>query len=769
MKFGIGQSVRRKEDERLTTGRGCFVEDLSDEKTLCAHIVRSPVAHALIASIDVQNAQNAPGVHAVLLGKDYVADGHTGLRCSTILPNIHKDARPVAANPIAEDRVLFVGMCIAVVIADTASAAQAAADLIEIDYEELPVVITPAQALAPDAPLLWPDQPDNVALRVELGDSASTDEAIASAAHVTHLKFHNNRLSANALETRGALASFEPGSGRVTLTCSTQVPHTVQGQVAQSLGIPQSQIRVMAHDVGGGFGMKGGVYPEDILVAWAARRLRAKVAWQATRSDSLMSDYHGRDQWVEAELALDDAGHITALRMKCEFNTGAYMSPGAGVSPMFASTLATGCYRVPTAHAHARAVFTNTSPTQPYRGAGRPEAAYLIERLIDKAAAETGRDRIALRRANMLKPTDMPYKTPLLYVIDSGDYGAVVDRAMHLSDWAGFTARRDAAADEGKLRGIGIALHMENAGLANEQAEIRFDPDGGVAVLAGTFSHGQGHETVFAQMVSDWLGVPFESVRLIQGDTDAVGFGRGTVASRSIINGGGSLRQAADQVIGKAKAIAAHLMDVAPEDIDFDDGELAARGTNKKMLIGEVAAMSFRPMLPPDLGIGLSGQGAFLLQGFAFPNGCQVVEVEVDPDTGVTQILNLVSVDDVGTVINPMLLDGQLVGGIAQGLGQAMMEDVVYDDDGQLLTGSFMDYAMPRADDMPPIHVEVLSTPTATNPLGAKGVGEAGTVGATPAIMSAILDALAPVGVTDLALPATPQRVWQAIQNAKAS
>jgi carbon-monoxide dehydrogenase large subunit len=764
MKFGIGQSVSRVEDERFLTGRARYVDDLPDPDTLAVVIVRSTQAHALINSIDTESALAAPGVKHVLTGADYHADGIGGIACTTLFPNLHSNLNTFDAPAIAIDRGLYLGMAVALVVAENVAAALDAAELVEIDYESLAPVMTPAQAL--DAEPLWPDLAGNIAFDIKLGDREQTVSAIQGAAHVSRLELYNNRLSANSLETRGARAEYDSREDRVTLYTSTQVPHTVRAAVAGAVGLAQSQLRVIAHDVGGGFGMKGGLYPEDILLSWAVRRLRCKLAWQATRSESLLSDYHGRDQWVSAELAFDSEARICALSVQCDYNAGAYLSPGGGVSPMFASTLATGCYRVPVASVQSRAVYTNTSPTQPYRGAGRPEAAYLIERLIDKAAGELNIDRVELRRRNMLKSTEMPYKTPLLYTIDSGDYAAIVDRAIAAADWAGFEQRKASSRMHNKLRGIGIALHMENAGIANDSVELRLEADGAVTILAGTFSHGQGHETVYAQMVSEWLGVPFDSIRLVQGDTDAVSFGRGTIASRSMVNGGSSLRIAAEQVIEKAKAIAGHLMETAPQDIEFGNGELRVAGTDKSLPLKQIAAMSYKPMLPPELGIGLAGKGEFLLQGFTFPNGCQIVEVEIDPDTGVTDILSITSVDDVGNVINPMLLDGQLVGGIVQGLGQAVLENVVYDDFGQLLSGSFMDYAMPRAADIPSIKIEMNNTATGTNPLGVKGAGEAGTVGATPAIISAILNALAPLGVTDIAIPATPHTVWSAIQTA---
>lgn len=764
MKFGIGQSVVRREDDRFLRGQGQYIEDIVDPHALHVAFTRSPVAHARLTGVDTRAARDVPGVVAVLIGDDYSADGIGGLTCHTVLPGMHQTNAITPAPAIATDRLRYVGAPAAMVIAENARAARDAAELVELEFEELDAVLSPAAALEKGAPALWESVPDNIAFKVELGDAAATDAAIASAPHVTRLTLHNNRLSANSMEMRGAVARYETRENRLTFYASTQAPHTIRGDLARALGQPETAIRVIAPDVGGGFGMKGGIYPEDVLVAWAAWRLRKTVRWHATRSESLLTDYHGRDQSAEAEMALDDQGHILALRVISDFNTGGHLSSGAGVSPMFSATLATGCYHVPSAHVRSRAIYTNTSPTQPYRGAGRPEASFLIERLMDKAAREIGMDRVDIRQRNLITSAQMPYKTPLVYTIDSGDYTAILQRTLDNARWDGVARRRNKARKKGKLHGIGIALHMENAGLANETAEIRFDPSGAVTVLSGAFSHGQGHETVFAQMVSQWLGVSFEQVRVVQGDTDAVSFGRGTVASRSMINGGGALRKAADKVIEKGKAIAGHLMEVAPDDLEFEDGHFVVAGTDRKMPIQQIAQMSYKPIFPPELGLGLSGHGDFLLRGFTFPNGCQVAEVEIDPDTGVAEITSLVSVDDVGVVVNPMLLEGQLVGGIAQGIGQALYEDLIYDDDsGQLLSGSFMDYTMPRADDIPPISIETLPTQTSTNPLGVKGAGEAGTVGATPVVISAILDALADSGVEDIALPATPQRIWEAL------
>ena len=770
MKFGVGQSVQRTEDERLLRGLGQYVDDVQLPDVLHAVVVRSAVAHAEIKSIETSAAAASAGVVQILTGSDLVRDGVEGLSCRTLFPNMHNNQVNPPVPALAMDKVRYVGAPVALVVAKSRAAARGAADLVDIEYQELPAAVTLDQATVDGAPILWDEAPGNIAFDIGLGDQAATDQAFRQAAHITEINLFNNRLSANSLEPRGALANYDEREQRLTLRSSTQAPHSLRTDLAKALSLPETAVRVVADDVGGGFGMKGGIYAEDVLVSWAALRLKRPVVWRADRTESLLADYHGRDQQVHGALAFDADGRITALRMRCDFNTGAHLSTGGGVPPMFAATLATGCYRVPVAHVTARAVFTNTSPTQPYRGAGRPEAAYLIEQLMDKAARETGRDRIELRRLNMIGAAEMPYKTPLVYTIDSGDYGALLDSALDLSGWADFGQRKAESAQKGLVRGIGIALHMENAGLANEAAEIRFDPGGSVTVLAGTFSHGQGHETVYAQMVSDWLGVPFDRIRILQGDTDKVPFGRGTVASRSMINGGNALRVAADKVIEKGRLIAGHLMEVAADDIVFEAGSFTVAGTDRSIGIGEIASISFRPVLPPQLGLGLSGQGDFLLQGFTFPSGCQIAEVEVDPQTGRSEIKNLCSVDDVGTVINPMLLDGQIVGGIAQGIGQALMEDLAYDpDSGQLLTGSFLDYAMPRAADMPPITFKTQSTPTLTNPIGVKGAGETGTVGATPAVISAIVDALAPLGVTQVALPATPEAIWTAISGVSTS
>ncbi|MEX0346353.1 MAG: xanthine dehydrogenase family protein molybdopterin-binding subunit [Rhizobiaceae bacterium] len=763
MKFGIGQSVSRKEDDRFVSGRGLFVEDLDPPDALHAAFFRSDVAHARIKRIDVSAAKAVDGVVAVLTAADSLADGLGGLSCHTLSPQLHRNQAGHSTAAIAGERILYVGTPLAVVVAETRNIARDAAELIEVDYEYLDGVFTIEQAIADGAPVLRDDAPGNIAFELDIGDASATDAAFRKAAHTIEIKLRNNRVSANAMEMRGAVASYDARLDRLVFHTSTQAPHSVRTDLASALGLPPASVRVVAPDVGGGFGMKGGVYAEDILTAWCAWRLKRTVRWHADRTESLLTDYHGRDQTVMARLALDTEGRFLGLRVHSDFNTGAHLSTGAGVSPMLACALATGCYKFQAAHATGRAVLTNTSPTQPYRGAGRPEAAFLIERLVDKAARETGIDRIELRRRNLVRTEDMPYKMPLIFTIDAGDYAALMDRALELAVWQDAEKRKKAAAARNRLYGIGIALHLENAGLANEAAEIRIDQSGGATVVTGTFSHGQGHETVFAQMVSEWLGVPFDRIRFVQGDTDAVDLGRGTVASRSMVNGGSALQAAADKIVEKGRLIAGHMMEAAADDVTFEAGDFTVTGTDRRVTLAQVAAFAHQPMLPPHLGMGLSSTGDFALQGFTFPCGCQIAEVEICRDTGSIELLGIHSVDDVGTVINPMLLDGQLVGGIAQGIGQALMEDIVYDESGQLISSSFLDYCMPRADDIPPITIETQSTPTASNPLGVKGAGEAGTVGATPAVISAVLDALEECGITDIEMPATPERVWRAI------
>ena len=768
MKYGVGQPVPRSEDPRFLTGRGRYVDDLVLPRMAYGAVVRSPHAHAQIAGIDATAAHAAPGVLAVLTGEEYRADGLGSIPCLSIDDAIMTGPARLAPTPaIALDAARHVGAPVAFVVAETRNRALDAAELVSVDYEDLPAAVDIAQAGRSAA--IWPEAPDNNCFAVEMGDRAETEAAFASARHITALGLYNNRIAAVPMEPRGGIGEYNAADRRYRLHLSCQNPHRVRQFLAQGVfGIPESRISVVARDVGGGFGMKGGVFPEDALVLWAARRLDRPVKWIAERSESLASDTHARDQRATAQMALDADGRILGLRVDADYNLGAHLAAGAGISPVHSTTLYSGVYAIPAIRATTRAVYTNTAWTSPYRGAGRPEASYLLERLIEKAARETGIDAIELRRRNFIAPAAMPYRTALAFEYDSGEFEGVMDDALELADWDGFAGRRAETKARGLLRGRGIACYLESAAMSNERMEIRFDASGSVTVVAGTFSHGQGHETVYAQMVSDWLGVDFASVRLVQGDTDAVSIGRGTFGSRSMTVGGSALRIAADKIVERGREIAAWLLEAASDDIEFDAGAFRVAGTDRSVGIVDAAKAAYAPFgFPAELGLGLEGVGDYAAGQGNFPNGCQIAEVEVDPETGAVALVRLSVVDDVGRVLNPLLLAGQIHGGIAQGAGQALMEDVIYDrDTGQLLTGSLMDYALPRADDLPSFALGVHDVPTPTNPLGVKGAGESGTVGAAPAAIHAILDALAPLGVADIAMPATPERVWRAIRSA---
>jgi len=766
----IGDRVKRTEDRRLVSGRGRYVDDIAMTGVARLVAVRSPVAHADIRSIDITAAAAAPGVLAVLTGADYGADGLGDLPCISLSDDYAgPDWCRTPFPALAADRVRCVGDAVAVVVAETLDHARDAAECVEVDYDPLPAVVSIAAAMDPGAPQLWPGTERNLCFEAEFGDADKTAAAFAAAAHVTEIDLTNGRVAANSMEPRGCIGSYDAGEGRYTLTTSTQNPHWVRNILAQSVfAVPDNRIHVKAGDVGGGFGMKGMPYPEDILVLWAARRIGRAVKWIGERGESLLSDFPGRDHVCAGRLALDADGGILGLEVTTTLNLGCRLSPEGAIPAIVFGRMATGVYDVPAAHVRMRGVFTNTQSTTPYRGAGRPEAIYLIERFLDKAAREIGRDAISIRRRNFIRPAQMPYATALVDTYDIGEFEAIMDKTLELGDWDGFEGRRADSAARGLLRGRGMSSYIEVASIFNDRMEIRFDPSGNATVLAGTFSHGQGHETAFPQMVSDWLGLPIEDVAFLQGDTDRVSHGGGTFGSRSITVGGSALRQAADEIIEKGRRIAAHLLETEAEDIDFDDGLYTVRGANRSLTLAEAAAAAYAPMgLPVELGVGLEAVGYFAADRPNFPNGCHVVEVEIDPETGGVRIDRFVAVDDVGTVVNPLLADGQIHGGIAQGVGQALTERVVYDDDGQLLSGSFMDYTMPRADDLPSFHTAFRPVPTKSNPLGVKGAGETGSVGAPPALVQAIADALAPLGVEEIEMPATPSRIWQAIRDAR--
>lgn len=766
MQFGIGQSVQRKEDPKFLTGRGRYVSDIELPRQTYAVFVYSPHAHADLGAIDTSAAEASPGVVAVLTGADYAGDGMgpTGGVMPEDMggPPGHRTAH----MPLAVDRVRFVGERVAVVIAESEAQARDAADLIEIDYTELPATVMAVDAVKDGAPLVYEEAENNVSFTLRLGNGDAADEAIKNAHHVTRIKLHNNRLDAVTMEPRGCNGSYDTSDGRLTFYTSTQNVHGIrQGLAAQNLNVPESQIRVIAKDVGGGFGMKGHVYPEEAIVAWACKRIERPVKWIATRSESMMGNDHGRDQTVEAELALDENGKFIALRWHALHNVGAYIEGAGAIPVLFAVKLAPTVYNIPNVDVINKAVFSNTAPTVPYRGAGRPEAVYIMERLVDAAAREIDMDRAELRRINFITPEEMPHSTLTGWVYDTGDYATALDKARGIADWDGYDARKAESEAQGRKRGLGVVYYVDNTGIFNERMEIRFDPSGTVTVVSGVLSHGQGHETTFAQMVSEWLDVPLEDVRLAQADTDEVAIGRGTYASRSMMVGGSALRAAADEVIERGKKFAAHFMESDAADIEFTEGKFVIAGTDKEMPLKQVAQMSFMPVhVPSELGVGLQGVGAFAAEVPSFPNGCHIAEVEVDPDTGAVKIDRYTVVDDIGTVINPLLAQGQIHGGVVQGVGQALLEDVAYDrESGQLIAGSLMDYGVPRADLMPQINVDFSPVFSKSNPLGAKGVGEGGTVAGTPTIVNAVLDALADYGVREIDTPVTPQRVWQAI------
>jgi aerobic carbon-monoxide dehydrogenase large subunit len=765
-KFGIGQPVPRVEDPRFITGRGRYVDDFDLPHQCHGIVVMSPHAHATIKKIDTAKAKAADGVLAVLTGEDVKADG-----LGPLAPPMPEDMGGpkgfrTPLSILAIGKVRAVGERVAFIVAETDVQARNAAELLEIEYEPLPAVIGAEDAVKPGAPLVWDEAPNNVAFALMMGNKDATDAAFASAKHVVSLKVNNARISANSIEPRAAIGHYHPDGDNYTLYSTSQNPHGTRSSVAgQVLHIPETKLRVISPDVGGGFGMKHGGYPEDAIVVWASRRVGGRpVKWVSTRSEALLGDAHGRDQIVTGELALDDNGKILGLRVNALHAMGSRVFGAAMVVPLFAIRLAPGVYQIPAVHAVARAVLTHTVPTAPYRGAGRPEATFLIEQLLDRASRLLNVDPIELRRRNFIPESAMPHKIQTGITYDSGDFAHVMDECLKIADWKGFSKRAAESKKHGMLRGRGIGYFLEEAAVFNDRMVLRFDPSGTLTILAGTHSHGQGHATVYAQMVSEWLGVPFEDVRFVQGDTDAVPIGRGSYGSRSMHVGGNALKKAADNIIEKAKPMAAMMLEAAAGDIEFKEGSFRIVGTDRAIPLTNVAKSFYRPaMLPPQFDVGLEASGTFAAEPPNYPNGCHVCEVEVDPETGFVTLARYAAVDDVGKVMNALLCEGQIHGGVAQGAGQALMEAIVFDSGGQLVTGSFQDYAMPRAEDFPDLVSELTEVPAKTNPLGVKGAGEAGATGAPPAIIGAILDALKPLGIDNIDMPATPARVWAAI------
>jgi len=771
--FGIGQPVRRVEDRRFITGHGNYVDDLQLPRQIYAFMLRSSHAHARIAAIDAAAALSVPGVLAVFTGEDLARDGIGPIPCLSAVTN--RDGSPSALPPhpaIARGRVRHVGDTVAMVVAESAVAARDAAELIAVDYEPLPASVDTAHALDPGQPQVWDEAPGNLCFDWEVGDRSAVERALAGARHRIALELVNNRVVVNSMEPRGAIGEYDPGEGSYTLWSSTQGSHFVRNLLADSVfKIPENRIRVVTRDVGGGFGMKLFLYPEHILVLWAAKKVGRPVKWTPDRADAFMTDTQGRDNVTRLELALDDELHFQALDVGLIANMGAYLSNFAPEIPTASgAVMHSGVYAIPAIHVGVKGVFTNTVPVDAYRGAGRPEAAYAIERLVDYAARQLGVPPEELRRRNFIKPEVMPYQTPLGLNYDSGEFARNLDQALAAADLAGFPGRRNEARARGRYRGLGHAVYIEQSGFPpDEFAELRFDQSGTLTILMGTQSSGQGHQTAYTQLAAERLGIDPDKVRVLQGDTAAISFGRGTGGSRSIPVGGASLVQAADKLIAKGRRIAAHLFEAAEADVEFADGVFSVSGTDRRLGIEEVARAAFDPARQaPGVEPGFDESGHFTPPQPTFPNGCHVCEVEIEPDTGHIDILRYLVVDDFGTIINPMLLAGQVQGGVAQGVGQAMLERTVFDPEtGQLLTGSLTDYCIARAEDLPAIEFSYNIVPCRTNPIGVKGAGEAGAIGAPPALVNAVVDALGELSIAHLDMPLTPERVWQAIQAAQ--
>ena len=767
--FAIGQSVSRFEDPRLLRGGGRYVGDMVLPGMAFGYVLRSPHAHARIRSIDVSTAKAAPGVLTVLIGADWQASGWGDLPVPGGLKRRDGSVFRPPYPALAIDRVCFVGDPVAFVVAETYVQALDAAERIAVDYEALPAIASTAEATREGAPRVWDGCPDNVGFVQLFGDKAATDAAFAKADHVVKHRFVINRVTAASMEPRGALGDYNAAEDRYTIYTTLQRTHPYRSELAPILKVPESRIRVVAGDIGGSFGMKSAVYNEVALALLASKRARRPVKWTATRSESFLCDAQARDNVTEAELALAKDGTFLGLRVKTVAAIGAYLQTGMQAFTGNIGTLA-GVYRTPAIFADVTAVFTHTSPVRPYRGNGRPQAAYVIERLVDLAADELDMDPAEVRRKNYIAPGAMPFKTGLTFTYDSGEFEKTMDVALKLADFPGFEQRRAQARKRGKLRGIGLSNTIERAAAQGfEGAEIRFDKTGTVTLLAGSVTQGQGHETIFKQIACDRLGLAPDDVHYVQGDTDQVFLGEGTGGSRSATIGGSAVHIAADRIVVKAAQIAAHLLKVEAADLNFADGVFSSPKTNRTLTIKEVAKEAMEPTnLPQGADVGLTATATYFAPVQNFPNGCHICEVEIDEETGAAEVVRYSVVDDVGTVINPLLLKGQIVGGVAQGVGQILMEDIRFDGDGQILTGSFMDYAMPRATDISAVEVKSNPVPTKTNPLGVKGAGEAGCVGALPAVANALVDALSPLGVRHIEMPATPERLWRAMQNGRA-
>jgi carbon-monoxide dehydrogenase large subunit len=762
-----GRSVRRLEDVRFLLGRGRYVEDIDAGATLHGYVLRSPHAHALIKRIDVAPAVALAGVHLIATSADLAADGLGPLPCLAAVTPLIVPPRPA----LAVDRVRHVGDPVAFVVADSAEAAREAAELIEVDYESLPAVVDGMAALASGAPALWDQAPGNLAFHLQKGDHIAVAQAMKNAAHVVAVEVMNNRVIVVPLEPRAGIARYDAATGTMDLELTGQGLHGIRRQLAEFVfKVPLDRIQLHAPDVGGGFGMKNFLYPEWVLLLWAARRLGRPVRWIADRAEEFVSGAQGRDIAATAKLALDVAGRFLALDVAMVANHGAYLSGnGPGASAVAASTAQGGVYDIPAIAVDVRGAFTNTVPVDAYRGAGKPEANYIVERAIEAAARLLGRDPADLRRQNLIAA--FPHSTAMGMAIDSGGFVANLDAAVVRADMKGFAARRAAAKARGRLRGIGVGCFLETSrGAPNEGAEVRFEPDGAVTIALGTESNGQGHETSFAQIASEHLGLPIGAFRYVQADTRQVKSGAGHGGARSMHMGGAALVKAMDAALAKARRLAAHLLQASGDDLDYRQGRFTVRGSDRGIDLAALAesardAGNLPDGMAPEVGKGLGEHVLNITDVFTFPSGCHVAEVEVDPETGGCELLRYTAVDDYGRLINPMLTEGQVQGGVTQGIGQALTEHTVYDpESGQLLSGSLMDYALPRADDLPSFDIDLVERPTAANPLGVKGSGQAGCIAAPQTVMAAVLDALSPAGVTALDMPATPERIWRALQ-----
>lgn len=783
----IGSSVKRVEDKRFITGKGNYTDDIKLQGMTYAYLVRSPFAHAKIVSVDTEAARAMEGVVAVFTGKDIADSGVGGVPCGWQVNFRNGDTMKEPMHPLlVADKARYMGDGVAVVIAETKEIAKDAAELVEVEYEELAAVTNAKDAMQAGKPLVHDDCPNNLSFDWELGDKAATDAAFAHAHHVTTLEFTNQRLVPNAMEPRSAIGHFEPATDKYTLYTTSQNPHLTRLLLsAFVLGLPEHKVRVVAPDVGGGFGSKIFHYAEEALMIWCSKALGVPVKWTAERSESFLTDAHGRDHVSKSEMAFDAEGKMLGLRSSTAANMGAYLSTFAPAVPTYLhGTLLQGLYTTPAVYVEVYGVFTHTTPVDAYRGAGRPEATYLLERLIDKAALEMNMDPAELRFKNFIPPFDginQPgYETKVALTYDSGNYEPVLQRALDMVGYDDFRKEQEKARKEGKLLGIGFSTYVEACGIAPsavvgalgaraglfESAQVRIQPTGKVSVYVGSHSHGQGHETTFAQIVADKLGVGVEDVEIVHGDSEAVAFGMGTYGSRSLAVGGSAIVKSIDKVLEKGAKIAAHKLEASEEDLEFAEGKWTVKGTDKSIGFGDVALTAYVPHdYPQGLEPGLDFSSFYDPANFTYPFGAHVCIVDVDKDTGKVEVKRFIACDDVGNVINPMIVDGQIHGGLAQGIGQALLEGVIYDESGQLLNASYMDYAMPRADDLPMFETDRTVTPCPHNPLGVKGAGEAGCIGSTPAVVNAVMDALSPFGIKDLEMPMTPERVWRAMQS----